>query len=86
MTLTQKLMLQFCDKKTGLKRTPDWRLKADHTKNYKFIVYNSFSIALGILGNFLREINIKKSLIFSGTFETSFDTSPPPKSLSLDCK
>ena len=51
-----------------------------------FVVYNSFFIALGILGNSLTEIIIEKSLIFSGTYETSLDTSPPPKSLSLHCK
>ena len=55
-------------------------------KNYKLIVYNSFFIALGILGKFLREINIEKSLVLSGTNETSFDTLLRQKSLSLYCK
>ena len=42
--------------------------------------------ALGILNNYLKKINIKNSLVFSGSYETSLNTSPPPKLLSLHCK
>ena len=84
MTVTQKLMLQFCNKNSIEKDSRLYKLIVQ--KSYKFIVYKSFFIALGILGNFLRKINIEKSLVLSGTYERSFNTSPPQKSLSLHCK
>ena len=34
----------------------------------------------------LKNINIKYPFVFSGSYKTSLDTSPPPKSLSLHCK
>ena len=42
-----------------------------------------FFIALGMPENFFKNINIKYSLVFSGSYKTFLVTTPPPKSLSL---
>ena len=47
---------------------------------------NIFFIALGILDKHLEKTTIIKSTLPPGSYKTSLDTSPPPKSLSLHCK
>ena len=54
-------------------------------ENYAFTADNNFFIALGMPKKILKNINIKYSLVFSGSYKTSFVTTPPPKSLSLHC-
>ena len=68
--------------------------KAPHIKNIKLVVPenyaftadNNFFIALGMPEKILKNINIKYSLVFSGSYKTQLVTTPPPKSLSLHCK
>ena len=47
---------------------------------------NSFFIALGILDNYLEKTTSNKSTLPPGTYQTSLDTSPHSKLLSLHCK
>ena len=47
---------------------------------------NIFFIALGILDKHLEKTTLIKSTLPPGSYKTSLDTSPPPKSLSLHCK
>lgn len=72
-----------------MRQRQDWKgpqtedLKLVIQENYTFIACNSFFIALGILGNSLKEINIEKSFTFSCTNETFLYTSSFSTSLSL---
>ena len=52
-------------------------------ENYAFIADNNFFTALGIPEKILKNINIKYSLVFSGSYKTQLVTTPPPKSLSI---
>ena len=47
---------------------------------------NIFFIALGIPDKHLGKTTLIKSTLPPGSYKTSLDTSPPPKSLSLHCK
>ena len=47
---------------------------------------NIFFIALGIADKHLEKTTLIKSTLPPGSYKTSLDTSPPPKSLSLHCK
>ena len=47
---------------------------------------NIFFIALSIPNKYLEKTTIIKSSLSPGSYKTSFDTFPPPKSLSLHCK
>ena len=60
-------------------------LKLVVPENYAFIADNNFFTALGIPEKILKNINIKYSLVFSGSYKTQLVTTPPPKSLSLHC-
>ena len=55
-------------------------------ESYAFTADNNFFTALGVPEKILRKVNIKYLVIFSGSYKTSFVTTPPPKSLSLHCK
>ena len=44
-----------------------------------------FFIALGMPEKIFKNINIKYSLVFSGSYKTQLVTTPPLKSLSLHC-
>ena len=61
-------------------------LKLVVPENYAFTANNIFFIALGVPENILKKINIKYSLVFSGSYKTSLVTTLPPKLLSLHCK
>ena len=54
-------------------------------ENYAFIADNNFFTVLGMPDKILKNINIKYSLVFSGSYKTQLFTTPPPKSLSLHC-
>ena len=54
-------------------------------ENYAFIADNNFFIALGMPKKILKNINIKYSLVFSGSYKTSLLTTLPPKPLSFLC-
>ena len=60
-------------------------LKLVVPENYAFTADNNFFIALGMPEKILKNINIKYSLVFSGSYKTSLVTTPPPKSLSPHC-
>ena len=47
---------------------------------------NIFFIAVGIADKHLEKATLIKSAFSPGSYKTSLDTSPPPKSLSLHCK
>ena len=51
-----------------------------------FMVSNTIFIALGIQDNYLEKTTLIRSTLPLGSYKASFDTSPPPKSLSLHCK
>ena len=51
-----------------------------------FIVSNNIFIALGIPDNYLEKTTLIRSTLPPGSYKTSLDTSPPPRSLSLHCK
>ena len=61
-------------------------LKLIIQENYAITADNKFFIALGIPNKYLYKINRKNTLDFSGSYETSLNTSPLPKVLSLHCK
>ena len=47
---------------------------------------NTTYMALGIPDNYLEKTKLINSTLSLGSYKTSLDTSPPPKSLSLHCK
>ena len=47
---------------------------------------NTIFIALGIPDNYPQKTTLIRSTLTSGSYKTSLDTSPPPKSLLLHCK
>ena len=47
---------------------------------------NIFFTVLSILGKHLEKTTLIKSTLPSGSYKTSIDTLPPPKSLSQHCK
>ena len=51
-----------------------------------FMASNTIFIVLGIQDNYLKKTMIIRSTLPTGSYKTSLDTSPPPKSLSLHCK
>ena len=55
-------------------------------ENYTFIAANNFFIVLGIPNHYLEKTILIRSRLFPGSYKTSFDTSPPPISLSLHCR
>ena len=75
-----------------LQERQDWEppqikdLKLVIPEHYTFMASNIFFIALGILNKHLEKTTQIKSTIPPGSYKTSLDTSPPPKSLSLHCK
>ena len=75
-----------------LQQREDWEppqindLKLVIPEHYTFMAPNTIFIALGIPDKHLEKTMITKSILLPGSYKTSFDTSPPPKSLSLHCK
>ena len=75
-----------------LQKRQDWEppqikdLKLVITENYTFMASNTIFFALGIPDNYLEKTTLIRSSLPPGSYKTSLDTSPPPKSLSLNCK
>ena len=75
-----------------LQKRQDWEppqikdLKLVIPEHYTFMASNMIFIALGILGNYLQKTTLIRSTLPTGSYKTSLDTSPPPKSLPLHCK
>ena len=47
---------------------------------------NNIFVALGIPNNYFEKTMLIRSTLDTGSYKTSFDTSLPPKLLSLYCK
>ena len=75
-----------------LQERQDWEppqikdLKLVIPEHYTFMASNIFFIALGIADKHLEKTTLIKSTLPPGSYKTSLDASPPPKSLSLHCK
>ena len=75
-----------------LQKRQDWEppqikdLRLVISEHYTFMVGNNIFIALGIPDNYLEKTMLIRSTLAAGSYKTSFDTSRPPKSLSLHCK
>ena len=61
-------------------------LKLIILEHYTFLASIIFLIALGIRDNYLEKTTLNKLTLPPGSYKTFFDTSPPPKLLSLRCK
>ena len=48
-------------------------------EEYAFISDNNFFTALGMPKKILKNINVKYSLVFSGSYKTQLFTAPSPK-------
>ena len=55
-------------------------------EDYTFIAPNTIFISLGIQDDYLEKTALIRSTLLPGSYKTSLDTSPPPRSLSLHCK
>ena len=75
-----------------LQKRQDWEppqikdLKLVIPEHYTFMASNTIYIALGIRDNDLEKTTLISSTLPPGSYKTSLDTQPPPKSLSLHCK
>ena len=75
-----------------LQEKQDWEppqikdLKLVIPEHYTFMASNTIFIELRILDNYLGKTTPSKSTLPRGSYKTSLDTSPLPKSLSLHCK
>ena len=55
-------------------------------EDYTFMASNTIFIALGVQDKYLEKTMLIRSTLPTGSYETSLDTSPPPRSLLLHCK
>ena len=75
-----------------MQQRQDWEppqikdLKLVIPEHYTFMASNTIFIALGIRDNYLEKTTLIRSTLPPGSYKTSLDTQPPPKSLSLHCK
>ena len=75
-----------------LQQRQDWEppqikdLRLVIPEDYTFMASSTIFIVLGIQDNYLKKTMIIRSTLPPGSYKTSLDTSPPPKSLSLHCK
>ena len=75
-----------------LQQKQDWvppqvkNLRLVILEHYTFMASNIFFVAPGIADKHLEKATLIKSTLPPGSCKTSFDTSPPSKSLSLHCK
>ena len=75
-----------------LQKRQDWEppqikdLKLVIPEHYTFMASNTIFIALGIRDNYLEKTTLIRSTLPPGSYKTSLDTQPLPKSLSLHCK
>ena len=85
MILTKKIKAAVLQQKQNWNAPQIKNLKLVVPENYAFTDDKNFFIALGMPERILKNINIKYSLVFSGSYKTQLVTTPPPKSLSLHC-
>ena len=75
-----------------LQQRQDWEpsqikdLKLVTPEDCTFMASNTIFIALGIQDNYIEKTALIRSTLVPGSYKTSLDTSPPPKSLSQHCK
>ena len=75
-----------------LQQRKDWEppkikeLKLVIPEDYKFMASYNIFIALGIQDKYFEKTTLIRSTLPPGSYKTSLDTSPPPRSLSLHCK
>ena len=75
-----------------LQQRQDWEppqikdLRLVIPKDYTFMADNTIFYALCIQNNYLQKTTLFRSTLPTGSYETSLDTSPPPKIISLHCK
>ena len=75
-----------------LQKRQDWEplqikdLKLVIPEDCTFMASSTIFIALGIPNNYLEKTTLIRSNLPPGSYKTSHDASPPPKSLSLHCK
>ena len=75
-----------------LQQRKDWKpsqikdLRLVIPEDCTFIASNNIFIALGIQYKYLEKTTLIKSRLFPGSYKTSLDTSPPPRSFSLHYK
>ena len=75
-----------------LQKRQDWEppqikdLRLFIPKDYTFMASSTIFIALGISDNYLEKTTLIKSTLPLGSYKTSLNTSPPPRSLPLHCK
>ena len=75
-----------------LKQREDWEppqikyIKLVIPEHYTFMVTKTIFTALGIPDNYLEKTMLIRSILPPGSYKTSLDTSPSPKSLSVHCK
>ena len=86
MILTKKIKAAVLQQKQNWNAPQIKNLKLVVPENYAFTADKNFFIALGMPERILKNINIKYSLVFSGSYKTQLVTTPPQKSLSLHCK
>ena len=55
-------------------------------EDYTLMASNHIFIGLGIPNNYLEKTTLIRSTLRPGSYKTSLDKSPPPRSLSLHCK
>ena len=81
----EKIKAAFSQQKQNWDASQMKNLKLVVAEGYAFIADNNCFTALGIPEKILKNINIKYSLVFSGSYKTQLVITPPPKSLSLHC-
>ena len=75
-----------------LQQRQDWELPQIKNlelvipEHYTFMADNTIFIALGIPDNYLQKTTLIRSTLPTGSYKTYLDTSPFPKSSSLQCK
>ena len=75
-----------------LQQRQDWEppqikdLRLVIPKDYTLMADNTIFYVIGIQNNYLQKTTLVRSTFPTGSYETSLDTSPPPKILSLHFK
>ena len=79
MILIKKIKVAVLQQKQNWKAPHIKNLKPAVPENYALTADNNFFIVLGISERVLKSINIKYSLVFSGSYKTQLVTTLPPK-------
>ena len=81
-----KIMVAISGQRQDWEATQIIDLKLVIPEDYTFMVSNNIFITLVMPDNYLEKTTLIRSTLSPGSYETSLDTSPRPKSLSLHCK